>query len=1145
MSAKAKSREKLLEELAKLRRQVAELESELAPLQPAETPVAPFQKNHGNSLSEFSQTVDRQYISGMPDALEKYRLVFDSAEVGLVIGRANGAFELANRTFCHMLGYSVDELRELNVKEVTYHEDFQATIDVLARLKQEIVLSLTIEKRYVRKDMSLLEASTTVNGIYDENGQLEYIVATITDVAGAKAAKLAIQQSEEKYRTLFENVYDVIFVYDYVAEKVVSVNPQNLIFFGITEEQALSLHPFTFVADEQPDGTSGLECFASNVMQIRNEGSAHFEIRCRHLDGREFDASINAALMSPPNSHLMVCILNDITERKRNERTLREIAASISAATGDTFFQKVVKYLVEKLDIDCAFIGEVDTENHNLIQTVSVFCHGEIKNNFSYRLDISPCREVVGKKPCWFPKNVAKLFPEDQMLTDLNIESYLGIPLFDSKQQPLGLLAIMDSDEMNEAKHVQSIMQIFAGRMSAELERKQSEKALRDSEQRHRMIYDLAKVAFFDIDMTEMELAFRRLREAGVTSLTEYVGEDIEQAVKFINYLKVVDVNREALVVFEAESVEEFISKLPMIYYRDSIWRVLSILEHFFAGNTTYEGENVHRTLKGNHIHVLNRIVCLPPRGDTRKMIISNMEIGELRQAQEAQQRLVTAVETAVEGISILNANQEYIYMNLAHAKIFGYDSPDELIGKTWREIYSPEQVARFEKELVPVLFKVGAWQGQLETRRRDGTKFIQDISLKVLPDYGMVCVCRDATPRIEAEKKRQDLERQILHVQKLKSLGILAGGIAHDFNNLLTGILGNTELLEMDLPETSLGRENLKDIKKMTLRAAELCNQMLAYAGKGTFVIKNMNINHVINELTHLLGTAIAKKGTIVKDLDPLLPPIKGDAAQIKQIIMNLITNAAEAIEDNDGEIGITTGQMHCSSAYLEETLFHEDATEGQYIFMEVKDNGSGMDEATRKRIFDPFFTTKFTGRGLGLATVLGIVRGHRGALRLDSEPGKGTTMRVLFPFQALEDTQEAENDVAAENWQGSGKILIVDDEESVRTLGQRVLSRAGFETLLAEDGRKAIKIFKEHSDEISLVLLDMTMPYLNGLETYDQLRKVRKDIRTILCSGYNEQEIAGHELAEGLAGFIKKPFRVESLIETIREVLTEKSGD
>jgi CheY-like chemotaxis protein len=370
----------------------------------------------------------------------------------------------------------------------------------------------------------------------------------------------------------------------------------------------------------------------------------------------------------------------------------------------------------------------------------------------------------------------------------------------------------------------------------------------------------------------------------------------------------------------------------------------------------------------------------------------------------------------------------------------------------------------------------------------------------------------------------------------------VLAGGIAHDFNNLLAIILGNASLALDELPPMSSVRDSLRVIEKTSLRAAELCRQMLAYSGKCLFVNQPIRLKELIEEMVSLLKSSISKKAVLNLKLGERLPPLRGDPSQIGQVLMNLVINASEAVGDHNGVITISTGVSNCSRQNLRGVYLDETWTEGRYVWLEVADTGCGMAPETQQRIFEPFFTTKFTGRGLGLSAVLGIVRGHKGMLKVESQPGQGATFTVFFPASREEAALTGrDGGLSSETWKGTGTILLADDEESVRTMGKRMLRRLGFEVLTAVDGREALEIYHAQREEIKLVLLDLTMPCMDGEETLDELRRIDPEIRVVMSSGYSEGEIAARFAGKRLAGFLQKPYALYELAQCLRRALAD----
>src|SRR5690242_15920579 len=375
--------------------------------------------------------------------------------------------------------------------------------------------------------------------------------------------------------------------------------------------------------------------------------------------------------------------------------------------------------------------------------------------------------------------------------------------------------------------------------------------------------------------------------------------------------------------------------------------------------------------------------------------------------------------------------------------------------------------------------------------------------------------------------EERARNEARLRETQKLESVGLLAGGIAHDFNNILTGVLGNASLALDEVSPDSHLASRLAEVVRATERAAHLTKQLLAYAGKGRFVIERLDLSQQVREISALVQTSIPRTVQVRLELAEGLPCIEADPAQIQQVVMNLVINGAEAIPEGDtGTVLITTGVQDVDDAYIQTAVPGSDIKQGRYVTLEVHDTGIGIAPDVVSRIFDPFFTTKFAGRGLGLAAVRGIVQGHSGAMKVYSTPGQGTTFKLLFPASRKEGQRRLEKVSEQAALIGSGTVLVIDDEEIVRRTAQATLEHFGYEVVVAEDGRQGLDAFRRLADRVDVVLLDMTMPVMSGEETFRKLRGIRPDIKVILSSGYNEAEAIRSFSGKGLAGFVQKPY-------------------
>ncbi len=511
---------------------------------------------------------------------------------------------------------------------------------------------------------------------------------------------------------------------------------------------------------------------------------------------------------------------------------------------------------------------------------------------------------------------------------------------------------------------------------------------------------------------------------------------------------------------------------------------------------------------------------------------------------RESEGRLRQVIDLVPHFIFAKDQAGHFILANQAVADAFG-TTTEEMLCRTDADFASSEEVRRFRATDLEVI-ESGEPMVIPDERMTDAEGRERILQITKIPFTfadtdlpSLLGIAIDVTEVKRTEKERRRLEDQMQHLQKLESLGVLAGGVAHDFNNILVSVLGNAELALGDLPEESPIRVMIQRVVTSAERAAELVHQLLAYSGQGQFVVERLDLSRLTYGVSDLISASISKKAEVVVTATHGDVYVDADPAQLHQVLMNLVTNASDALGDQTGQITVTTGRMRADRDYLGGVVGAEDLAPGRYAFLEVADNGCGMDAETRDKVFDPFFTTKFVGRGLGLAAVLGIARGHDGALRVDSEPGRGTTVRLLMPLapppsrpDVTAPPQKAEMPASA--------ILLADDDPAVREFVTEALERAGGTVLLAKNGAEAIDVYRRRADDIALVLLDMTMPEVNGAEALRELRRIRPDVRVVLMSGFSEQ-LAVQALGDrGPDGFLQKPFFPETLTRKIQQVLS-----
>lgn len=506
-----------------------------------------------------------------------------------------------------------------------------------------------------------------------------------------------------------------------------------------------------------------------------------------------------------------------------------------------------------------------------------------------------------------------------------------------------------------------------------------------------------------------------------------------------------------------------------------------------------------------------------------------------LRRSEKRYRVLFNGIE---DGLLVHDLEGHILDCNESLCRQLSY-SREELLSMRTREIDDPDFAAGFEARLSTQL-KGGTLSCEGVHRTRDGRSIPIDIKsrrMNYLGQDAVLSVTRDISKRKQAERQREALEEQVRHTQKLESMGLLAGGIAHDFNNLLVGVMGHAEMARDSLPDSHDVQDDLEGILAAAERAAGLCNQMLAYSGRGRFVVRVLNVNETFHDISKLLRASVSKKIRVDFDLQNDIPAVEADPAQMTQLILNLLTNAAEAIGDEKGAILIRSRKQYCDRSFLGKMIMDDRLEAGDYVVLSVRDNGSGMDEDTLERIFDPFFTTKFTGRGLGLAAVIGIVRGHNGTMQVKSTVGKGTCFDVYLPAsdQLVEEKPLPQREAIAND--GEDTILLVDDEPSVLNVARRMLERKGYQVLTATNGQEALDVYRKHA--IKGVVLDLTMPELDGRETYAELRRIDPEVRVLISSGYTSQEVGEDFAGYGKISFIQKPFQAEDFYAKMKDVL------
>ena len=509
---------------------------------------------------------------------------------------------------------------------------------------------------------------------------------------------------------------------------------------------------------------------------------------------------------------------------------------------------------------------------------------------------------------------------------------------------------------------------------------------------------------------------------------------------------------------------------------------------------------------------VVTAFVLIPKAAEFLKIPEETARLqGEKRMLEERHSLLRSVLDSVSEGILLTDPSGRPVTYNAAASNLLG-----STLAVEW-----------------------GGHAAQDHRILESTTGRVMEQTTKPLPGVGQLYVLRDITEQKRQEREQADFQKKLLQSQKLESLGVLAGGVAHDFNNLLTGILGHASLVMESLDADNPLSEDMRQVIRAGERAGDLTRQLLAYSGKGRFLVQPIDLSGLAEETKSLVQLSIPKWVELRFHLTSGLPTVEADSTQLQQLLMNLVINAAEAIGEDYGTVDVSTGREYLETAALEAGFASQGLQAGEYVYVQVRDNGCGMDEATKAQIFDPFFTTKFTGRGLGLAAALGIVRGHNGSMRVESEPGQGTTFKVYLPALSGR-APSASGTLAVNDLRGMGTVLVVDDESAVRSAAQSALQYFGYSVVLTENGHLGVEAFEKSPGDFVAVLLDLTMPVMGGEEALKRLHRVRAGVPVVLTSGFTESEAVRRFAGKNLAGFLQKPFTSRQLARAVQDAIS-----
>ena len=678
------------------------------------------------------------------------------------------------------------------------------------------------------------------------------------------------------------------------------------------------------------------------------------------------------------------------------------------------------------------------------------------------------------------------------------------------------------------------------------------------SSERWESFYRDFPIPIFVEDAGQVLAFLERLRADGVTDLGGWLDANPGFFIKLWGMIEVLDVNHHAVSWAGAKDAQELVNSLDRMMLPETLPALRQILIDLFEGKRFHVSECQQRMLDGRVCHTINQALLPVPGGEHTMVFFTQSDMTEMKRAQRelqhSQEHYCRLVESAQDVILCHDLTGTITFINQAGLDLTGW-TREGLVGQDLGKLLPDMAPSGARRRSLTHLGQVGGRTlFETEMVRSSGDKLEVEVKSSVLPGLAdpegqplLLALIRDISDRRAAERLQKQLEDQLKNTQKMESLGVLAGGIAHDFNNLLVTIMGNTELLLGGRIRPDDMQNGLQLIMQAATQAADLCRQMQAYSGQPLDRTEIDNLSSIVENMTRLLEVKVAGKANISFDLDPSLPEVEVDSGQIRQVIMNLVENAAESHGDEGGEILVRTGVREYSTADLRRGHTHPLLPAGTYATCQVKDSGEGMAPTTRERLFDPFYTTKSGNRGLGMSASQGMIQSHKGGFQVESQMGVGSTITFLIPVPRQDAVARGRRrkDPDDLHLKLEGKtVLTVDEDSAVRSVAEGFLRRLGCRVLSAGNGLDALRIFTDRNQDIDAVLLDLTMQGMDGVETCRRLRVIRPDLPVVFASGFSEEEVAGKVSGVGEYSFVAKPYRLARIRTIMAECLDDEAG-
>jgi PAS domain S-box-containing protein len=1124
---------------------------------------------------------------------ERYRTLVELSPDAIILTDAMGVILSCNQRVAQM--YGADDPGLLVGQDafalIAPGDQAMAREARLATIAQGTMRNLRLN--ILRADGTPLDIAMNIQTLFDSlTGDLQGFIGVARDITEDLAAAEALRIAEEKYRTLVEQL--PVTTYLAAAEYPYTpffISPQLMDLTGYAVENVLAA-PMLCIEAIHPEDRG---CVLNDMQRaLHEQRTFRSEFRILHRDGRTIWVHCEASLLDTPimATTCIQGIIMDITERKQTEQML---ALQLRYETGLAEFagcllrehdlaapgrlDAALRILLETMQVDRVFLGrnqQHPTLGLCLVPEAEVCAPGVPVLSTALHLAAIPYqpaltrwRDVLAQGGA-IAGNIAD-FPATERE-------------FIAKSEPVALLAVpfvqdgawsgVFGIECVDRTYIWGEYAIAMARtasmiLSTALERDNAQAGMRTNLDHLNSLHRLVDATLRASSLEQVyEKVLDILTPAANVDRAAILTFDEHAVMRFRAWRNLSDYYRaaadghspwrpsdETAVPFLIEDVGATTSLTGMKantgeMLADVIWRegirAMAFIPLLHQGRVLGKFMLYHNR---QHHFDEAEVTWLQTLAGTIAFAIARRQNLEALYGSEIRHRTFLQNFTGIAYQAELLTLHPLVFYGEVE-QITGYQAAELLDGaRSWLSLVHPEDRGRMTEVGAKLAnSSIAASDTEYRILAKDGVmRWVRDIARRIPSPTGGHSVIQgaiyDITDRKRAEAERLELERQLLDAQRLESLGVLTGGIAHDFNNLLAVVLSNVELAQAKLPADALPLINLQRAQQAANRAADLTRQMLTYAGRGKLTVQPVNLTDILRQNLDLLQTAIPKSIVLNLSLDDAMPLTMADASQMQQVAMNLLVNAAEAIGERAGEITVATGAGYFSAAQLQPSRIDARPPAGEYVFMRVRDSGHGMDAAVQSRIFEPFFTTKFTGRGLGLPAVLGIVREHRGALLVDSAPGLGATITVLLPIveQPVVATVQSADERTDESPPAAQNVtlLFVDDEDMLREIFQTVAEQWGYRVVLAAHGREAIGLFATHGDEVDCVLLDLMMPYVGGLGVFEAIRAQRPDIPVILMSGFDEHDATQQFTVKGLNAFVQKPYRISDLRQTLDRVL------